>query len=532
MKKIIAGITFLTLMAIHVAGAEKELTINSKIKAVTVFVQGAEINRTAKVTLAKGVNKVVFSDLTPYLDRNTIQLGGKGAFTILSVNYRGNYLKNKPKSKALLDAEKKLEELREAKNLNKEQRQVLYEEKKLILANKVLSSEKDAVTADRLRAMADFYRARLTDVAKKILVRNKEDRRLNKEIHRYTKQLNELNQNRNKQIGEIVAEILADAPTTGTLKLSYLTQQAGWVPSYEIRAGQNSKKMNLNFRGSIYQKTGYDWKNIKLKLSTGYPLRNNNKPTIHPWILRFYHRAVRTALSNRAYALEEMEVMEDADMVVKKEYKRKPLGNIIENQLATEYEINVNYNVPSDNKRHIAIIRKLQLPAEYEFYSAPKRDKDAFLVGKITGWDQYSLVPGEANLYFDGTYVGKSYFNTAVTDDTLSISMGRSRGIITDRKRIKDFREKKTFGSNIKETIGVRVKVRNTRKTPIKIEVQDQIPVSGNKEIDVELLESSGASFNKETGILTWKLELAQGQTKDLVFKYSVKYPKSKKINL
>ena len=529
MKKGLTGLFF--LLAIQLFGATNEQVINSKIQSVTVYVQGAEINRMANVSMTKGLNTIVFTDLTPYLDQNTIQIGGKGNFTILSVNYRGNYLKNKPKPQKLLEVEEKLEELKDQKYLNNEERSTYQQEKKLILNNSNLTSENEAVSADKLKAMADFYRVRLTELAKLIIAKNKVEKKLNEEITKYTNQLNEMHSHRNKQIGEVVVEVMANQTVTGNLKLAYLSQQAGWAPQYEVRSDNGSESIDVNFNARVFQTTGTDWSNTKVKLSTGYPLRSNTKPTIHPWVLRFgpIYRKV-AAYSNRAFAISA-ESDDAFDAELDKDAKAE-LGRMIENQLATEYEIKMKYSVPSNGKHHIMLVRKMKLPASYEYYAAPKKDKDAFLLGRITGWDEYNLIPGDANLFYDGTYIGKSFLNTNTTSDTLDISLGRSRGIVLERNRIKDYTEKRVIGSSKKETIGIQVKVRNTRKQKVKMRVQDQIPISSDKEIDVELLESSGAKLDKSTGVLTWEMELSPGETKVMKFKYSVKYPKEKKINL
>jgi uncharacterized protein (TIGR02231 family) len=143
-----------------------------------------------------------------------------------------------------------------------------------------------------------------------------------------------------------------------------------------------------------------------------------------------------------------------------------------------------------------------------------------------------NLLSGPANIYFEGTYVGASYINVQNSKTTLDLSMGIDRQVIVTRNRIKDYTETKILGNNKKETIGIEIMVKNTKSRPIEIRVQDQIPVSTDKGIEVEAEEFIGAGIKNETGIVTWDLKLAPGESKRLVLKYNVKYPKDQTINL
>jgi uncharacterized protein (TIGR02231 family) len=142
----------------------------------------------------------------------------------------------------------------------------------------------------------------------------------------------------------------------------------------------------------------------------------------------------------------------------------------------------------------------------------------------------YNLLPGQANIYFENSYVGNSSIHPSSTNDTLSISLGRDQNIIVSRDVIKDYTEDKFLSSNIERTFAFEIKIKNSKKTSEKITVEDQIPISKNEDIVVKLIESSGAQFNSESGKLKWIVDVEGGKsvTKKLV--YSVKYPGNKQI--
>ena len=161
----------------------------------------------------------------------------------------------------------------------------------------------------------------------------------------------------------------------------------------------------------------------------------------------------------------------------------------------------------------------------------PKLDKNAFLIAKITGWEELSLLPGEINLYNAGTYVGKSYLDPSETQDTLEISLGRDQSIVLDRKTIKDFCKNQVVGGNRKITKAYEIIVRNPKPEQLEIEILDQIPLSKNSDIVVSADEISGGKLDEKTGFVTWKLTLKPKESKKLMLKFTVKYPKDKRLS-
>jgi hypothetical protein len=197
-----------------------------------------------------------------------------------------------------------------------------------------------------------------------------------------------------------------------------------------------------------------------------------------------------------------------------------------------EFLIEIPYSIPSDGKNYLVDIHKLMIPATYEYSCTPKLDTDVFLKAMIAKWDEYNLMKGDANLYFEGTYIGKTFLNVNTVEDTLIISLGRDENIIVTREKVKDFSSKQFLGAYKKEQRGWEINVRNKKNQKVHILVMDQFPVSGNSEIEVQQIDSGGAELDKETGILTWKSDLEPGASKKLIFKYSVRYPKKEIIIL
>jgi uncharacterized protein (TIGR02231 family) len=285
----------------------------------------------------------------------------------------------------------------------------------------------------------------------------------------------------------------------------------------------------------VYQSTGEDWNKVAIRLSTANPQQRGEKPVLQPWFIDFEQPVTLMRQSNTVEkfksAAPEAQMMEDrAEEAAPVAATAAVLTTVNENQTNLEFNIRVPYDIPSDNKQYTINIQESSLPATYEYYCAPKIDREAFLLARITGWENLNLLSGEINLFFEGTYVGKSILNVRNTRDTLDLSLGRDKGIVVTRAKLKDFTEQKTIGSNVRETRTWEVTVRNSKKQALNLRIEDQFPISMNKDIVIESQEYSGAAYDRETGKVVWKLNLAPSEEKKLRLSFAIKYPKDKRV--
>jgi TonB-dependent SusC/RagA subfamily outer membrane receptor len=214
---------------------------------------------------------------------------------------------------------------------------------------------------------------------------------------------------------------------------------------------------------------------------------------------------------------------------------KNDLGDYVsvrDNQLNVVFEIDLPYDVPSNGKEQNVVLKDFKMPASFNYFTAPNIEKDAYLLGELPDWESLNLLPGEANIIFEGTYTGRTHIDPASTNDTLHLTLGKDKRVVVTREVLKDFSSVKFLGSNKKQTLTYEITVKNNKKEKIQMVLKDQYPISMNKDIEVELLQSDGAVIDHETGLLTWKPELAPGEMKKYRVSYSVKYPKEKKVNL
>ncbi|WP_243835863.1 DUF4139 domain-containing protein [Gelidibacter sediminis] len=199
-------------------------------------------------------------------------------------------------------------------------------------------------------------------------------------------------------------------------------------------------------------------------------------------------------------------------------------------QTSVDFEINIPFTIKSDNKSYTVDMANYELPAEFKYLAVPKISKDAFLIANISDWEKYSLLEGEANIFFEGTYVGKSLLDMRYATDTLQISLGKDKNVSVKREKSKDFTTKQFIGSKKEETRGWTITVKNNKPQPINMLLYDQVPVSTLEEIKVEISNLSGAKYNLETGEIKWDFSIDSNQTKVFELNYAVKYPKHRRL--
>ena len=195
------------------------------------------------------------------------------------------------------------------------------------------------------------------------------------------------------------------------------------------------------------------------------------------------------------------------------------------------FAIELPYTIPSDGKPRTVEIKRYAVPATYHHLAVPKRDEDVYLSAVVRDWEQYDLISGDLQLFFEGTYLGTSRLEVEKTADTLLLSLGRDAGVVVTRRPGGEFRVPGgLFTGKQVDSRGWTIAVRNTKSQPINLTILDQVPVSADGRVDVELALPAQTELDEPTGLLTWKLTLLPASERKLDFGYSVKYPSGERV--
>lgn len=614
------------------ANAQNKKNVESKIDKVTVFLEGAQTQRSAKVSLTPGKYELVFSSISPSIDAQSIQVKAEGQVTVLSVIHQQNFMKEQQKQEEIKELETQKESLLEKIALQRNILNVFKQEEALLVKNQQIGGANTGLKAVDLKEAADFQRNRLTEVYQKQMETDRQIRKQETELAKLNKQLNELNQKADISTSEIHVTVNAKETTNSLFTLTYLVRKSGWYPTYDIRVKDISSPINLQYKANVFQQSGEDWKDVKLYLSTGNPNESGTKPVVNPWFLKYYYpNALSNQLQGRvagvsisttngvisgritdsrgnpvpgasitvkgartgtaadangnffinagagspvlvvsAVGMKTSEITPtSANLNISLREAASSLGEVVvvgyssgsgynnwdnspvnsanirkrKEQTAlttstlyqptsTVYEIDDPYTILNDGKTYTVEIHGYEVKAQFEYYAAPKYETDAFLTARIADWQELNLLPGEANLFFEGTFLGKSTLDVTNAGDTLNLSLGRDKGVVVKRTLLKEYSSRKFMGSNKTDTRQYEIVIRNNKQQPISITIDDQFPITTMKEIEIQDRKYDGAKLDDDTQKLTWQLTIDPKKENKIGFRYEVKYPRDKVLQL
>ncbi len=586
------------------AGGPDKPVYNAFLKEATVYRSGAELFHTVKLTLDQGTTDIVIDGVANRIDMATLQVGTEGKATLLSVDFSNDYLKPQVKSALVKKLEDSVEQIRSDLEMLKVQQRTANEMLDLLRSNKQIGGSQNGVSVAELMKMMEYFKAKTLELQKELsTLRSREDA-YNKTINRLNLQIQEEENKNQTPTGKLLLQLMVPQAGSFTFTLRYITPSAWWNPTYELNAENVSKPLLVKYKAKLVQTTGFDWKKVKLALSTSTPAQQNNAPLFQTWFLGYIDPVARmesnlllnsipSALSGRAAGVEadgnpgavaqvkirgmkslsadnsplyvvngnpvspaefsridpntikSMDVLKDANATAI--YGARAANGVIlvtlkdglgdyvtvnDNQLDVTFDIDLPYDVSSNGREQQVGLKDLETAVHYKYYCAPKLDKEAYLLAEVPDWEGLNLMPGEATVMFEGTYVGKTAIDPSSTQDTLNLTVGRDRRVVVKREKMKDFSSVKFLGNFKKQVFTYQLTVRNNKKEKIDMILKDQYPLSTLKDIEVELLESAAGAVNPELGVVTWNLSVNPGETKTFRISYSVKYPKDKTLNL
>lgn len=554
----------LTLIFVSSSIAE-EIIKDSQIKNVTVFLNGAQVNRLAKFNAKPGVNELVISGVSQYVDPNSIQVKGTNGVIILDSKFTSYYPSPEEQEDTKLPltvrnrikgVEDSLETINYALSDLNSELEVLRASKSIITNNGAMRGQgKVNDSIQLLKEAVEFYLMKVNALNKEINALTKIHTEKSALRSRLNKRLQELRnysnndsfrKNRNVPVYRIVVTVSTDKTVSGYLDLNYLVSNAGWNAQYDLRSSIESSKMNLNYKAQVYQNTDVDWEDVKLSVSTNDPYKNKTKPELAPWLLGVnQYSSDRYQSNGQTQELSEVMIRsanEKTDRSQIKDIESDEMNfdyatsaqhtKVVQHMISAQFNIDLPYTIKSNGEKHMVLVKNEDVDANYVYYSVPKLENSAYLVAQITNLEDLQLIPAKATIFFDGSYMGETYLNPGIMDDTLSLSLGKDPNIIVKRTFMKKEYKEKIIGDNVEKTSMYKIEVLNNKDKTIEIIIQDQIPVSRKEGIEVIADDLSKGHLNETTGIVEWKVKIKSKDKEVLDLKYTVKHSKKEPLVL
>lgn len=551
-----------TLMGLYLRAQDTARTQAIISKATVYFGYGAELSHEAKATVSATTRYIIIDQLSTSLDVGSLQVSCPEEVSILSQQF----LLYTPPSVAPVKSREQQQTEDSLRTLNRE---VLRMENKIQIEQETMNKTgllieatlggqggKNVTSAEVLK-LVEYYTARIETARNKIFGMKEQVTGLQEQIAALRAKIDQMKQSGFKQprtTGRLILQVLSRRTGQIPVTLSYYTPQAGWTPVYDVRVNSKNNKVKMIYKAALTQSTGLDWTQTRLTLSTGTPRFGVVAPILSPWNLQLYVPEMYKAMQDRAAYMnsrrnqlqsfsKEKELSEvvvtgyGADLEIRQRSDTSRFTSTIqdfttlsEGQLNTNYDIDLPYSITSDGQLHSVAIKEEDVSCLFKNYAVPRVDKDAYLLAEIADWQNLDLLPGEANIIMDDTYIGKTSIDPSITSDTLHLSLGRDSRVAVKRSLLKELSSLKSSGGSNRQTFTYEIIVKNNKSTEVNLLLKDQYPLSNIREVEVKLDDAGGAMINEELGILTWKLELKPGESKKIRFSYNVKYPRDKKI--
>ena len=458
--------------------------IRSNITDVTVYTQGAQLYQKASYNAGTGITEIIIEGISPNIDPKSIQVKATGDVTILDirhsifypkpvdVNLEGLPLKIRNEIRALEDSVKLLGY--DLQDLSDEI-DVLLAAKNILSTNGAVKGEgKVNDSINLLKQTVDYYTIKMLEINKKLALLTRK-RTVKEEIKkRLEDRLAKLKQHERSEnepsesgpIHRISVTISAKEAVAGKINLSYLIQNAGWTPLYDLRSDGLTSKINLTYKANVFQQSGLDWENVKLNISTNDPYQNKTKPTLQPWYIDYdvYPAYIRV----KNLGMPQSEGIPQALSDQPESRTSAEFVQTVRQHTSIEFRIDLPYSIKSNNEPHLVLIKNADLDAHYNYYTVPKLDESVYLVAQLSKQDELGLLPAQANVFFDGSYVGETYVDPSTMEDTLNLSLGKDPNIIVKRTLLKKECKEKIVGDKIEKTLHYAIEIKNLKENNIE----------------------------------------------------------------
>ena len=553
-------------------------TINKmNLEHATVFLSGALMESSATINLKQGENEVTLTNIANAVNSQSIIINATNGVAVASSSYQNSgspVATTSPLINKMLDT---LESLYEKRGPVVNKISSIDDQLKLLQTDITENGDdKPNPGADELTKMIELINRKKEALLNE---KDKQSKILGKITQRITYLNNRMTEEQGKigqQGGQLQVKFYAREAGQSKITVKYITPNAGWSPAYDIWADDVNSPIKLYYNANIHQNCGINWEKVRLTLSTGNPQEGMQPPSINSWYMSLSapppppvapvtankkalvnnNQQWNTTTSSMSISQQELSTLpttssEDIVSITPGLYQNSR-GALIEaagaraqqQQMAsmtnyvavdnsgvnTTFDIELPYSIPNDGQQHYVAVKEYNVPASYKYFSIPKMDKDAFLQADITRWNDLNLLPGPTNIFYEGTYIGQGNIDPRTIQDTMQLSLGRDKKIVIKREQDKKMHTIKKSGTTEEETYAYNITVRNNRNEPVTILVEDQLPVSNDKDLQITDVNLNGGDLDPATGTITWTTSFKANETKKITFGYTIKHPKDRQL--
>jgi len=533
MKNKIIATTITSLLFLQTAFAlgDKPIVVKAPVTQVNVYLNAAQITHSAKITFVPGLNKLVFTGLSTNIQPESFSLRNLKFAELLTLTLF--------KISDLTDVSTLNEDLLSAIGKSKDSLLLLEKsimklsfeiaglelERNMLIKNDDIIPNSKTISLDELKIITAYYRERYRDVNIEIETKKKDLVKLKKQKVKVMKSAFDVenSEEENLNFSIIVAELMYNTYAMSLdISLVYIAKESGWIPVYDVFS-TNNKSLKIDYRAKILNNTGIDWNNQIITLSTADPFDYYKAPDLDPFYIGGFGY-------NKKYSYNSNKDENEDEQVQQQQQKK---GQEQEDIFIPDHEIKFTltkkYNFKSGLIPVFVDVTSYDLTPDYIYRCAPKKEEQVYQIARIKEWEKLNLLDGEASIYNNGNYLGKSYIRPSDIEDYLELPLGVVDFIYVKYRLVSEYSSKKILAGDIVATRNYEIKLKNTGTEKIIVEVIDQVPVSEESSVKTEGVEyTEGGEKDALTGKITWKAELNPSSDKAYLLKYSVTYPRKR----
>jgi uncharacterized protein (TIGR02231 family) len=535
-------LVLLAALAVVPAGAA-DLDITSAVDAVTVYPDGANVTRVISLDLPAGDNTLVARDFPLTLDASSLRVEGEAGtkFTIGSIDTRPP----RPVPPAnLSEIDKRIEALKDER-ANWQGAIAAAEARRKFAERFAEASPAGLGEKGEARPLSE-WRAAFAAVSEEVAAADtaiRDAQRRQREIDREVARLESERSAKPPAKLEVRIDVAAQAASKATLRVSYTVRNARWAPLYDARLDTGAKDrkpaLELVRRAEITQSTGEDWSNVALGVSTLRTARGGNAPELKSLIVQ-YPQVPRPmaagSASDMAFRAEPRSVAAPPPQLAKRERAEEQEAAVEASAFQVTFRIPGRVSIGAADGAKSLRISTMTLAPDLLVRSVPVVDPTAFLEASFKQAEDAPLLPGRVSIYRDGAFVGRSQLAAAGKDEMVRLGFGADDKVKIERTVLK--RNEGSSGlivaTSKTDERSFKTSVRNGHDFPVRVAIEDQLPVSENDEIVVEMLPSTtpptATNLRDRRGVLEWAFDAKPGEVRDIGFAWRVKWPKDKGV--
>lgn len=516
------------------AGPDQPL--DAPIVAVTVFPDRARVTRRGRLRLPGGEVRVAFDGLPLVLQADSVRVSGSGPATVLGVDVNRRHLP-RTTDEAALELEAQLRQARAQLAALEDDDAVAAERLEFFsglarratrtYASALAAGDSDPVRAAELASALASQQATVRQERRDLAERQE---RVREQIGAYERGLEARRRQREPDRLAATVTLLVDAAEGDTadveMDISYVVADAGWRSTYDVRL--DGEALTLTWYGLVAQRTGEDWPECDLRLSTARPSGAILVPELDPWFLdRFRPVPVPPAMPRGramvplSYGPRDMQTTTGEAMVEEAVFAAAPMAEAVatveQGVAAATYQPVRPVAVPADGGAHRATVTTADMEAALDYVTAPVQAAEAHLRATVTNTSPHTLLPGQASVFHSGDFVGSTALEVWAPGEEVELALGVDDRVRVERELVRRSAAKAVLGSTRRREAEHKITISNHTPGSVRVTVLDQIPVSRDDGIVVkEQWVDPEPVERTDLGVLTWRLELKPGESKEI----------------